>query len=221
MEQNGKTHIYVTDIRQLPQTTEALASLLPPDRFQKMSSFRLQDDRLRCLAGWLLMTRFLGENLQKRFRYDHYGKPFLSDGPCFNLSHSGCYTVLAISEVPVGIDIEQQREEDCGSLARTAFHPDEQDWFFRMPTTRRFFDLWTLKESYLKLLGIGLSQEPNSFSLRHALDNRPDDTRYSARLSSDRPEMQFKLYGDTLPGYSLALCVLGSKPPPGVTAIRM
>ena len=40
-----------------------------------------------------------------------HGKPFVVDHPevQYNISHSGCYVVCAVSGVPVGIDIQEKR----------------------------------------------------------------------------------------------------------------
>ena len=44
--------------------------------------------------------------------YDRYGKPHLKDGKFISITHSYIFTGIIISEkVPVGIDIEKQREK--------------------------------------------------------------------------------------------------------------
>ena len=201
------------DIRQLAPLAGERAALLPPDRAAKMKAFLRPDDSLRCLAGWLLMARFLGPRLEERLRYGRYGKPGLPGGPYFNLAHSGDYAVLGVSAAPLGVDIEQRRtEDDCLTLAARALHPDELDCFRREPTARNFFDLWVLKESYMKLVGTGLMLEPNSFALL--------SDRQGTRLP-DRPEIRFCLYGDVLPGYSLAMCIKGKEAPRTVTQVSV
>ena len=44
-------------------------------------------------------------------RTNENGKPIV-EGICFNLSHSGDYVICAVSERPVGCDIEQIKEEN-------------------------------------------------------------------------------------------------------------
>ena len=87
--------------------------------------------------------------------------------PFFSLSHSGDFAVAAVSEFPVGIDIqklefcENGNIEDLSSkikkydnLAKRFFSPKEIDYLSTftddLNRTERFFILWTMKEAFLK-----------------------------------------------------------------------
>ncbi|MBI9097873.1 MAG: 4'-phosphopantetheinyl transferase superfamily protein [Spirochaetaceae bacterium] len=98
-----------------------------------------------------------------------FGKPFLRNHKniFFNLTHSGDYVILAISDKEVGIDIEQEKEIDIeiadkffskseSKIISSAEDKDKKSIFFRM---------WTQKESYLKAIGLGLSKPLDSFSV--------------------------------------------------------
>jgi len=184
--------IYITDIRPLTPHEEDLTRLLPPLRREKTRQYLQQKDRLRCLAGGLLMERI---TQGRDVLYEKYGKPYLSEGPFFNLSHAGDYVCLAVSETsPVGIDIELHRSEDFLSLGKTAFHADEIDFLEKEPAAERFYTIWTLKECYAKMFGTGFSIEPSSFCIL------PD----KMRLPFER-EVFFKSFY-VIDDYSLALC---------------
>ena len=71
---------------------EALA-LLPQQLRVRAEVYRRQDDQLRSVAASLLLLRILGTEQTRALEYGHAGKPFLSGGPEFNLSHSGTYAV--------------------------------------------------------------------------------------------------------------------------------
>ncbi len=73
----------------------------------------------------------------------------------FNLTHSGDYVAIAYGSSPVGVDIEQIRTDGVrNSIAQRFFTPQEQ----KLATTPEgFFQIWSMKESYLKCLGTGLS----------------------------------------------------------------
>jgi 4'-phosphopantetheinyl transferase len=164
-----------------------------------MRSYRKTADRLHCLVGWLLLARFLGSDDrldESRLEYSPYGKPFLRNGPEFSLSHCGDFVLLAVGDAPVGADIEQWRDEDHMSLARTAFHPDELAVLDAAGMPRQFYELWVLKESYLKMRGLGLGQNPAAFCLRGARDSVP---------SVGGEDLFLKQYRD-IPGYSVAIC---------------
>jgi 4'-phosphopantetheinyl transferase len=184
--------VYFVDIRRLVPFEQALASLLRPERLEKMRSYRQARDRLRCLAGGLLIE---GIAQGRRLIYNKNGKPLLPGGPWFSLSHSGNFACLAFSATaPVGIDLEIRREDDLEALARTAFHPVELAFFLEKPGKERFFDLWTAKESYAKMIGTGFSVEPSRFCIL------PESMTL---LSSEKP--CFRSFSH-INGYSLTLC---------------
>ncbi len=90
-----------------------------------------------------------------------HGKPFLPDGPHFNISHSRGHVAVAFSPEPVGLDMEQVRPFH-EKLPQRIFSPGELLWFQRRNSCRvDFFKLWTLKESYYKYMGTGLPGFPN------------------------------------------------------------
>lgn len=89
------------------------------------------------------------------------GKPFLENGPCFSISHSRGYVGLAVGDSALGLDLELVRSFH-EKLPKRIFSPGELEWFVsRRETKADFFTLWTLKESYYKYLGTGLTGFPN------------------------------------------------------------
>jgi 4'-phosphopantetheinyl transferase len=86
------------------------------------------------------------------------GKPQVR-GLEFNLSHSGDLVAYAFGLVPLGIDIEQRRSMDYGQLVERFFAEDEWQEWQQLPETAHaatFFQVWTVKEAYLKAIGTGL-----------------------------------------------------------------
>lgn len=198
------------DISGLPPLSE-MERGIPPGRRRALYALARHDDRLRCAAGWLLMSAVLGSRVDG-VRYGKYGKPFLPGGPYFSLSHSGRYALLAEAPAPVGVDVEEVRqEEDCAALAEHALHPEERDFLASKPVPQTFFDIWTLKESYLKMKGIGLNEDPATFALE--LKNP------TVRLPG-RPDVHFCLYHH-LSGYSVAICLYRCIPPQVMTPMRL
>ena len=138
----------------------------PPWRKDRIDGFKTAADRRLSLgAGILLQKALPGADLNAVLTGEN-GKPYLKDaGVCFNLSHAGSYAVCAVGPDP-GCDIEKIRpvRED---VARRFFHPEEFALLQAEPDAavreRLFFRLWTLKESYIKATGKGLSQPLGSF----------------------------------------------------------
>jgi hypothetical protein len=91
---------------------------------------------------------------------DANGKPQLVGGAAhFNVSHSGELALVAVSDAPVGVDIEQDRAiADPDAFARR----------LRFETTdpRELMRLWCRKEAWLKARGIGLAGVTERMDLR-------------------------------------------------------
>lgn len=131
------------------------------------------------------------------------GKPFFPAQPqtCFSLSHSKALVLCAIGESPVGADIEVHRPVLAGVAQRVC--TDQELAAFD------FFQLWTLKESYLKLVGdTHLSAKSLLFSRRNDAIVTPDQ-EVSARLF------------ETLPGCTVAVCVRGGPLPAALTLMPL
>jgi 4'-phosphopantetheinyl transferase len=178
---------------------------------QKLRSYRGEAGKLRSLAaGLLLKTLFNERGLPASgIAYGEFGKPYIEGGPFFSISHSGDYALLAADDFPVGIDIEKWTDRDYPALARTAFHRDEAAAVERNPSARVFFDLWTLKESYIKMLGRGLAEDMTGFCV--------SIHKNIAILNRD-PSLYLRLY-DCFEGYSIALCSSRSTWPDRITPL--
>ena len=104
-----------------------------------------------------LMER-AGAPVPFEIRYDPRGKPEVYSDPriYISVSHTGDAGLLGISPVPCGVDMELVRPVDYKAISRRFFTPEEAD-YAAARGERAFFQLWTLKESCLKLLGTGLA----------------------------------------------------------------
>ena len=94
------------------------------------------------------------------------GKPSLAEFPevHYNLSHANGIAACIVSGNECGIDCEQVREYRKNVLRR-AFSEQEILLVESAPEELRdlmFFRLWTLKEAYVKALGIGISYPLNT-----------------------------------------------------------
>lgn len=98
---------------------------------------------------------------------NEYGKPYFRDYPhfFFNISHSGDFLVYAFSDTEVGVDIERVNTARMAVAARF-FHPVETRLLEQAAPEERdrlFFRYWSVKESFLKYTGKGLSRPLSSF----------------------------------------------------------
>ena len=98
------------------------------------------------------------------FRRDEWGRPTLVEHEAlhFSLSHCASHVALAVGSDPVlGIDVETMVpvRSSFMHIACQYFHTDDLAQLMKVPEEQRygrFLDLWTLKEAYLKALGLGM-----------------------------------------------------------------
>ncbi len=91
------------------------------------------------------------EQLNCPVLYLDNGKPYTEVSP-ISISHSGEFVLVGIHNGDIGVDIEIIKPFDERLITRY-FTKDEQDF---IKCDADFFKIWTIKEAYLKLLGIGL-----------------------------------------------------------------
>ena len=152
------------------------------------------EDTVRKVTGYknpgVRRTKLLGEGMIRRLlfrlwglhkedyliRIGEHGKPLVESrfSVWYNLSHSGDYIVAAFSHLEVGIDIEQKRKARM-EVARRFFHPAEIQCLQNLAGDAQdelFFRYWSVKESFLKYTGSGLSSPLSGFEVRF-VDHRP------------------------------------------------
>lgn len=189
-------------------------NMVPLMRREKTDRFRFdKDKRLSLGAGALLKKMLLeagvDENSTDKIEYNSKGKPFLPDYPDihFNLSHSGTKALCVISDYEVGCDVETIKCADM-KLAGRFFSSVENEELKKCSSKeeqdRLFYRIWTLKESFLKAVGSGLSIELASFSI--ILKNHG----ISVAQSVDRYCYLFKEF-ELDPDYCFSLCVRNDK----------
>ena len=163
-------YLYIADVRKLPLPKECpeLAAKLSNERRQKLETLSQPEKQKQCLGAGLLLEKALACHgvSADSVRVGEHGKP-KADGICFNLSHSGDLVICAVSQVPVGCDIERRRETPT-HLAERFFSDGEKAYlasFVGEEYNHQFFRLWTMKESYAKMTGEGLARSLDTFDV--------------------------------------------------------
>ena len=121
-----QTYVFFASIRPLRDESvfRRLYTLASPARKAKIDRCRFEEDRLRSLGAEALLYYACKQNgfapVPPRYSYEKHGKPYFSEqnGAFFNLSHSGEYAMLAVSDAPVGCDIETVRPTDLRTARR-------------------------------------------------------------------------------------------------------
>jgi 4'-phosphopantetheinyl transferase len=150
-----------------------LISYLPIAEEERIGRYVQPKDRLRSLAANMLARIVIcreRRDLKGRLRFSRnvYGKPYVLDESIhFNVSHSGDWVVCALDDSPIGIDIERELPIDL-QIAEKHYSSAEYANMMSRPVDERlacFYQLWTLKESYVKAIGKGLSIPLHQFTI--------------------------------------------------------
>lgn len=119
---------------------------------QKEKAFKYKNeiDQIRSLTSSYLINKLSKEPLL----FNEMGKPYFANGPHFNVSHSGQYIVIAVSNKSVGVDIEENNEKDMSALIRI-FNEAEAKM---IKEHADFYYLWCAKESLIKCIGSSINR---------------------------------------------------------------
>lgn len=149
------------------------------------------------------------------FAANAHGKPRVANPEpaarrlSFNVSHSAALVALAVAqERAVGIDVEDLRRRAPLAVARRWFSEAEAQALARCGQAERerhFWALWTLKESYVKARGTGLSLALDSFGFDLS---RPGAIRLhcAPACGDDGARWRFSQW-QTEPDHLVALCL--------------
>lgn len=149
----------------LDSPVDDLLPLFTPERQTEILRFRFNADRNRTVYGELLARHLLSKRTGMAvedisFGRDTLGKPFCRQSEYqFSISHSGKWVVCSIGKVLNGVDVETAQEIDM-AIAKEHFLANEYYHLLMMPEEERkamLLKFWTVKESYLKYTGEGLS----------------------------------------------------------------
>ncbi|MGG4046143.1 MULTISPECIES: 4'-phosphopantetheinyl transferase family protein [Paenibacillus] len=191
-------------------------------RQRKIEAYLHQKDKERSLVGdmltrLMLFRQFGYVSLKAPFTADRFGKPYLEgqSGMHFNISHAGDWIVCAVDSSPIGIDVELIRTIDM-AIAHHYFSDAEQESLKAVPPENRlsyFFDLWTLKESYIKAIGKGLSEPLRFFTI--------DLSAHEIKLiSPKKKDAAWKLHQYEIDrAYKLSICAANDNFPNQVTEV--
>ncbi len=204
--------IYMVNVEDIDdKQIDKLCLLINSDKSYKIKKFTNKKDKIRSVIGEILIRTVIeeelcyGESKDIKFEKNKYGKPYIKEYPQFNfnISHSEDIVVGAIDNQPIGIDIEKVKTINYEGIAREFFAEGEFNYIIKDSLDNkleRFYKIWTLKESYIKCCGQGLSLPLKSFSI-----NIDDCDNIKMSINNENKEYKFKNFNIGL-NYKLAVC---------------
>lgn len=203
--------IYVSDVAPLENEEyfKEMYKTVSESRQKKIDRLRFQNDKLLSLGVQLLLNKALGEigitDKNPEIPLNEHGKPYFENIPDihFNLSHSGTKVMCAVFSSPVGCDVEKVQKPNL-AIAEKFFSNEEYEFISAKETESEqadfFYRIWTLKESFIKCTGLGLSLPLNKFSVIPETDKiRLQQNVYLCKYDFFEPNI--------IDGYKYACCV--------------
>ena len=196
------------------ETFLSLYASMPRARQCKADSFIFDKDKRLCIAAWgLLMIALEDQGVECEdltFVVNRFGKPSIAGKNIhFNLSHSSDYVMCVLSkDCEVGCDVERVGCYDP-DLAKACMHPSEIAQIglclSEEGRSQIFFRHWTLKESYLKARGVGLSLPIESLKIVDLYNSIYIECETSVDRGSVLKELHFEY------DYRCAVCAMNSE----------
>lgn len=136
------------------------------DRRNYVNKFKNYEDKCNSLIAYLLTVYgikkiFNTELSGLSFSYTNFGKPYFTNYPNihFNISHIKSKVICAISDNPVGVDIQDivEIKKNCYS---SVLSTNEIEYLSTHDNSNiEFLRIWAIKEAYTKYTGLGLNQD--------------------------------------------------------------
>ena len=223
----NEVHLYFSQPETIsePALLNRYKSLLTDDELTQMSRLYFARHRhqyliTRALIRTTLSIYFPVEPADWRFGKNGYGKPeIINPGEswpvCFNLSHCDGLVVCGVTrDHAIGVDVEDTQRSTVAAFDRLSsyFSASEISELAQLPPEKqklRFFDYWTLKESYIKARGMGLAIPLSKFSFQFEAD-RLNGIAFHPDLGDDANNWQFRRIS-LPPQYRVAMALNSGK----------
>lgn len=159
--------------------------LLHTEKKLRVDEYRSADDKRRSVCAHMLAVRGISEHTglsfdEVRLAEDENGKPFCKNANAFfSISHADDMVICAVSNEPVGIDVEKPISIKL-SVTRRVCTPTELEYVFGYSPaeddfkkaadeaqSRRFFEIWVKKEAFGKREGTGIAYNMKETELMH------------------------------------------------------
>jgi len=143
----------------------ASLALLSPQRREQALRYRFEQGQRTSVAAYLLLCQGLREEYgigeRPVFEYGEHGKPFIVGHPeiYFNMSHCCEAVVCALSDHPVGVDVESVRKLSESLVRYTMNEHEVRQILSAEQPALEFTRVWTRKEAVVKWSGRGIGDD--------------------------------------------------------------
>lgn len=146
-----KVNLFLVDARNLKFKDLDVFSFSSEEK-TVIDRLKIETSKIEKAVSFLLKRKFAQD-----YSLNEYGKPISKD-KYFNVSHSKGYVAIAISDEPIGLDIEYLRPHKETLKKMIASEKEEK----AIKSIEDFFMVWTSKESLVKCVGTGFKEDLKS-----------------------------------------------------------
>lgn len=142
------------------------------ERFRIKNLVKNPEKQLQSAAAWSLLSFAADLDRATETARDNNGKPFIiGKNMEFSLSHCGNCVAVAVSDFPIGVDVETVTTDFPNNVAKRLFSAETCDKIANSPRPEmEFFLKWTQFESFIKAGGTPSDFEKADPSLFHSED---------------------------------------------------
>ena len=172
------TQIFLLDTKKHKETILSLCERVSESRRIKAEKMPKEDSRLLSLGAEICLSFALNRPLPIVYDTLSNGKPYIKGEKHFSISHSGAFAVCAVSDQPVGVDVEMV-ERMRENLAERILSKKEFEIFSSLKDGKKhnLCLVWTLKEAYLKKTGEGIRRDLKELCTESGIDGHFFDIR--------------------------------------------
>ncbi len=201
--------LFTASIKNLPVEKNVMVSSLSNEEKLKMDSYYHYNDKIRFLLSRYMLKQQLSKYLNIDIeaillKYSVHGKPYFKNkhGVEFNISHSENIVIVAFYGDNIGIDVQHHHPIEEDFINESFLTKNEISYLNSLEDndkTLEFYRIWTIKEAYIKAIGIGMYMDLKSIDITNPEPLKYNGKKYIIALTNINPS------------YSCAVCYPGSK----------
>lgn len=220
LQTNGIDLWFIEPLQLTSLSVEHLMPILSSDEITKLSAYKHQAAKYTSLMtrifSRLVLSQYTGTSpADFQFLRNQYGKPELLPNPSnirFNLSHNNNLIIMAVTiNDDIGCDIEDpKRNVSVLPISKRYFAKQEYQALCLLEgdeQKQQFFKYWTLKEAFVKAVGVGIALGLDTFYFTLSGDKKTQEI--DVKFNSDYPldkQNGWQSYQGILNHQMLAVC---------------
>jgi len=152
------------------------AKQMPFPRYQNYLNYYDDKDKINNFLSYMIIRKYFDNQSVEIgnlvFSQTELKKPFIKNSSVkFNISHSNNLIAVAFDRNEIGVDVERIKDFNNDIIDSILSDIEKKEYSKEIHKNDFLTKIWTVKESYTKMLGLGLSVDFDKISF--SLDKDP------------------------------------------------